>query len=223
MRGAVLAAAVMVAAPASAELTLSQMVVELNLSTQKSANIEIHNDSAEPAYLLVEPSEVKQPGTPSEKRVPVVDPREGGLLVSPARAVLSAGERKSLRVSVIGGQGNAERVYRILVRPVAGEVTGSQSGLKVLVGYDVLVLVRPSEPTIAVKSERQGDMLTLTNTGNVSVELADGKLCRDAKLACTPLPSKRLYLGATWRQKLPATGSVEYRLHSAGGSKVAKF
>jgi hypothetical protein len=127
-----------------------------------------------------------------------------------------------MRVAVIGAQADMEKVYRITVKPVTGPVTSDTTGLKLLVGYDLLVLVRPTAIRQDIGVARQGQKLVLTNRGNASVELADGKQCDQNGRDCKPLPSKRLYAGASWEQELPRTTPVEYQVGSAEGwSKLA--
>ena len=58
---------------------------------------------------------------------------------------------------------------------------------------------------------------TITNGGNSSVELTEGKQCAGSGKSCRPLPGKRLYAGASWAQSLEGGGTVEYRLRTADG------
>lgn len=203
-------------APASADLVVSQLIVELG-ADRKTSDVEIFNDSKERSYVVIEPKEVMGAGTPAEQRVAKPDPKELGLLVSANRMILEPGQRKLLRLAMVGGPGEKERVYRVAVKPVVGDVSGSATGLKVLVGYDMLVLSRPAtigEP--AIVAERQGRKLTLTNRGNSSVELGEGKHCR-TEGNCTSLPGKRLYAGMSWTQDVGEGGVVRFKARS--GSK----
>lgn len=213
--GLVLAAAL--ATPASADLVVSQLIVELG-PDRKTSDVEIFNDSEERSYVLIEPKEVLEPGTPSEQRVSKPDPKDLGLLISANRMILEPGQRKLLRLALVGAPGEKERVYRVAVKPVVGEVSGSATGLKVLVGYDMLVLTRPATvtpPTIV--AERKGGKLTLTNRGNASVELGEGKYCRTVA-DCRDLPGKRIYSGMSWTQDIP-DGGGSVRFKARAGSK----
>src|SRR5690606_31258416 len=146
-----------------------------------------------------------------EERVPVTQPEESGLIVSPLRLVLEPGERRTIRIAAIGDRPAQDRVYRVTIRPVAGTVTAETSALKVFVGYDTLVLVRPEQIRAEVDGGRNGRVLTLHNTGNAAQELFDGKQCDAAGANCQNLPAKRLYPGATWEQTLPYDTEVTYR------------
>jgi P pilus assembly chaperone PapD len=219
-----LAGLALLGAPAQSGITLSQAVVDIQPGQQTAQDIEVWNDSKEIAYVVAEPSEVIAAGRPDEHRVPVQDPSAGGLLVTPQRMILQPQERKLLRIAAVGTRLPADRIWRVVVKPVAGPVTAPATAIKVLVGYDVLVVLRPDVPRSEVKGARQGNVLTLTNGGNTNVELYDGKLCATATPTdCKPLPSRRLYPGGQWQQTLPGDGGVQYRAAEGTVSKVMTF
>jgi len=115
------------------------------------------------------------------------------------------------------------RVFRIAIRPVAGAVTADQSALKVLVGYDALVLVRPAAFTGDVVGTRTGKTLTLRNAGNTGQELFEGKQCDAAGKDCRDLPARRLYPGVTWQQTLPFDTPVTYKAGTGGKVRERTF
>ena len=204
--------------PARAELVLSQLVVELGTPAQHRADIEIWNNSEERAYVSVEPSEIVHPGTPAELRRSEADPEKRGLLVSPTRMILEPGQRRQMRFAPVGPREARERVYRVTVKPVAGPLSAAETGLKLLVGYDVLVLLRPADLRSNLVARRVDGRLTFRNEGNASVELIDGRQCVAGRNICAPLPGKRLYAGAEWSQELPSTAPVDYTIVSNGQS-----
>jgi P pilus assembly chaperone PapD len=215
--------AMLASSPARAELVVSQLIVEFKPGAPRTADIEVFNNSDERSYAVVEPRELVDPGTSHEKPFATPDPARLGLLVSPARFILEPQQRRTLRIAAIGDAGGRERVYRVTVKPVAGEVQGSETGLKLLVGYDLLVLLRPPTVRNAIRSQRNGLELTLSNDGNSSVELAEGKQCDPSGKGCQPLPAKRLYAGAAWTQQLKPGAVGEYHVRSAGGWSILKF
>ena len=217
------AALIGVASPVSAELVISQMVVELTPSS-RTADVLVFNDADERAYVSIEPSEVVNPGTPSEKRIANPDPRASGLLLSSTRLILDPHQKRLVRLAATSIPAKQERVYRVIVKPVVGDVDSTASGLKLLVGYEMLVMVRPATANhVLVDAHRSKDELTLTNRSGMSVELIDGKRCLPASARCTPLPSKRLYAGASWTQALPSGERVEYRALASGKAEALKF
>lgn len=208
---------------AAAELVVSQLIVEFRPDGPRTADIEIFNNSEERAYAVVEPREVLDPGTPGERRVSTPDPARLGLIASPARFILEPQQRRTLRIAAIGTAAERERVYRVTVKPVTGDVSGSASGLKLLVGYDLLVLVRPSVVRNAVHTQRSGSKLILTNDGNASVELAEGEQCDLSGKNCRPLPARRLYAGASWTQDMPTARHGRYQVRSTEGWSTVSF
>jgi Mat/Ecp fimbriae periplasmic chaperone len=223
LHAAMIVASAAVAAPASAELAISQMIIELKPGSARTADVEIYNDSTERTYLSIEPAEIKQPGTPREERFTSPDPAQLSLLVSPTRMVLEPKQRRTLRIASLEQGSSRERIYRVLVKPVAGDVTGAESGLKLLVGYDLLVIARPQTQSGRVSGSRSLDSLVLSNDGNTSVELVDGKQCDAAGQDCRPLPPKRLYAGASWALPMKPTAKVEYQVRRPSGWDRLRF
>ncbi len=206
-----LAAALGVTSLARAEMVLSQVIVDLVPGKAPRDDIEVFNDGPERMYVSAEPFEITGAGTPAERREPATDPERSGILVSPQKLILAPGERRTIRIAALGERPARDRVYRVAIKPVAGPITAEQSALKVFVGYDALVLVRPATFTGDVVGDRTGRSLTLTNGGNTAQEFFDGKQCDSAGEDCRPLPAKRLYPGVTWRQTLPFDTPVTYK------------
>jgi P pilus assembly chaperone PapD len=223
LRSSLLGAALLLAPQvASAEIVLSQLVVDIAPGKAARGDIEVWNNDKERAYVVVEPSEVLQPGTPAERRVAERNPEKLGLLVTPARMILEPGQRKLLRISPIGGFPQRERVYRVTVKPTVGSVETNVTGLKLLIGYDVLVLLRPGGAPGHLTGRRDGNQLVIRNDGGTSVELSAGKACK-GKTDCRELPAKRLYAGAEWRVDVPAGATVEYAVVSPTGTGRQTF
>lgn len=196
-------------AGASAEISLSQLIVELVPGTRARADVEVWNNGPDRSFVSVEPREILAPGTAAESSRLEPDPEKLGLLVSPARMILEPGQRKLLRIASLAPT-DRERVYRVTVKPVVGPLTAEKSGLKLLVGYDALVIVRPALMTTRVGGSRSGNQLLLHNDGNVSVELIDGKACDPGGKRCTALPGGRLYANADMKVAVPLGQSVHY-------------
>ncbi len=208
---------------ASAELAVSQLIVELTPFRSRTADIEIYNDSNERRYVSVEPREILNAGLSVESSLLTPDPEKLGLLVSPTRLVMEPRQRRRLRIAAIGPAHEQERVYRVTVKPVTGEINGPESGLKLLIGYDLLVLVRPLKSKLGVEINRSGSLLNIVNRSNASVELADGQQCQQNANQCQQLPSKRLYAGASWQQTLPLPTAGQYRVRSTTSWSTIKF
>jgi P pilus assembly chaperone PapD len=211
------------ARPAEAEILLSQLVVEIAPGNHVRSDIEVWNNDSERAYVSAEPREILDPGTPSESRREDPDPERLGLLVSPSRMILDPGQRRLLRIAAIAPSSDRERVYRVTVKPVVGELSAPGSGLKLLIGYDVLVLVRPRDMKPHVSGTRSGGRLVLRNDGNVSVELVDGKMCNPAGRSCSDLPGSRLYAGAEKTVDITPGSQVQYKLKAGATILPVQF
>lgn len=211
------------AVPAHAQIVLSNLVVELQAGKDSRQDVEVWNNGPERAYVAVEPAEIVNPGMPAETRRTDPDPEKLGILVSPSRMILESGQRKLIRLADIAPPADRERIYRVTVKPVVGQIAGEQSGLKVLIGYDLLVLARPAQPHPDVVFTRSADGGTFRNDGNVSVELVDGRQCDATGKACSDLVGRRLYAGASWTVPLKAGLHPEYTVKSPAQSARKTF
>jgi len=199
-----------IAPTARADLVLSQVVLDFGPGQPARDDVEVLNNGADRLYVAVEPSEIKSPGTPNQQRVRIRDPQESGLLVSPARLILEPGQRKFVRVAAISPPNAVDRIYRVSIKPVVGELGTATSGVKILIGYDVLVILRPQEPHAVVTGTRSGRSLVFKNTGNTNAELIHGRQCDAAGKSCVSLPAARLYAGTSWQVELPWDTPAEY-------------
>ena len=216
-------AAILAGAPASAELVLDQAVVDLGPDKPPRFDIDASNTGTERIYVVAEPAEIVDPGKPGERRVGNPDPQALGLLVTPQKMILDPGEHKLVRIASIVPRSAVERIYRVTIRPVAGDVTARVTALKVLVGYDVLVIVRPTAMRAAVTGTRRGSTLVLRNDGTTNVEVYQGRQC-DAKGAdCKPLAARRLYAGAVWEQPIDPARPADYRIKANDTVEQKRF
>lgn len=211
------------AAPAWAGIVLSKVIVDLAPDAPPRDDIEVINDSDERQYIVAEPGLIERPGTPSEKRLDSSDPTVTGLLVTPQKLVLEPGERKLVRVALVVPRDEHERIYRLAIKPVAGSVEAEQTSLKVFVGYDALIIARPTTITGKLTATRNGQAITFHNGSNSSVEMADGRQCDANEKNCVPLPATRLYSGADWTVPITRDTPVEFRIHYGKLAKLERF
>ncbi|MGH6893680.1 MAG: fimbrial biogenesis chaperone [Dongiaceae bacterium] len=209
--------------PAAAGIVLSEVIVDLNASAPPRDDIEILNDGAERVYVAVEPAAIKAAGAPEEARLEVRDPGELGLLVSPNRLVLEPGQRKLVRIAALKAATDRDLIYRVTFRPVMGAIEANASGLKVLVGYDVLVIVRPPHPTASITAARSTGVIVFRNGGNTNAEMFGGRQCDDTGQSCVELPSHRLYAGAAWQVPLTRDTPVEFLVKVGAETTARRF
>ena len=206
-----LAILALAAAPnaARAGLSVAPVIVDVPPNQPPRGDVELFNDGTETLYVVVEPARIEHPGDADETRVRLVDPQALGLLATPNRLVLEAGQRKFVRLAFLQPPGDTDRIYRVTVKPVIGDVKASETGLKILIGYDLLVIQRPAKPDASLVASRDGGTLTLKNAGNTNAELFQGQQC-DAQRHCTPLPGHRLYAGTSWSVPIQPGLPVDY-------------
>jgi Mat/Ecp fimbriae periplasmic chaperone len=221
--GAACALLAFTTSPARAELVLSQVIIDMQPGKPSHDDVEVWNNSDERMYAVAEPAQIQSPGTPVERRVAVTDPAASGLLVTPRRMVLEPGQRRVMRIAALLPRDMNERIYRVTVKPVAGPVTAEVTSVKVLLGYDMLVLVRPLRVSGEVTGSRQGRTLIFRNGSNTAQEIYEGRQCDSAGKECKKLPSTRLYSGAEWTVDLPYETPVEYRVTSGHGTVAKRF
>ena len=198
---------------ASASMALSNAIVHFEAGKPSRQDVEITNTGTEPLYVQVEPRVVLNPGTDDEQREIITDPREHGLLVTPNRLVIAPGASRVLRLVKLASQLTEERIFRITARPVSGELEAESSGLKILIGYEVLVIFYPDEVEQKLEVKRIGKTLQVANNGNTNVLLQEGFQCQKPDLPleeCAPLPGKRIYPGMQWEVELPHDVPVRY-------------
>lgn len=207
-------------APAHAELILSKVIIDLRAGDPPYHDLEVWNSGEERIYVVVSPSEIISAGMPDQTRVEHPDPTVSGLLVTPQRIVLEAQQRRLVRVSAVGPRRDKDRVYRVTVKEVAGEVTSETTALKILLGYDVLVIYRPPAVSGQITGTRDGRKLTLHNDSNTAQEIFDGKQCDTKGANCASLMATRLYPDANLEQELMFDTPVEYSV--TYGDRVMK-
>lgn len=194
-----------VCATAWSEITVRPMSLYFQAGGAPYKDILVSNKSHNTAYVDIQAVELLNPGTQKTRIKTAKNPRDFGLLVTPIRSKISAKQGKSVRVSILQPPGEQERDYRLWVRPVPGQLhaTGGkpatpQMYLQVLTAYYVYVHVLPSKSVHQVSLEQHGKTITVKNTGNVVVELRDGKQC-DTQNHCNLLPKKTLYPNGVWQ------------------------
>jgi len=211
---------------AGADMVLNKSIVYFEPRESNKQDIEIENVGTEPLYIKVEPKIVKQPGTDQQIREPYNDPTKSGLLVSPNKLVIPPGGRKLVRFVNLRPNTTEEQVYRVGISPVVGDLVEGQSGVKILIGYEVLVLVHAINGASELVHMRSGKTLEIENKGNRNVLLREGIQCpneEENEDNCDHIPGKRLYPGNKWKVELPNDMPVKFFLNSGYKNSVKIF
>ena len=202
----------------SANMVLSEAILHFEPGKPLRKDIEVENVGDETLYIQIDPQIVRNPGTNEESRDAYTDPRDAGLLVTPNKLVIPPKSRKLVRFVVLKPATDKEdNVYRVTFKPVSNPdiPKDGQIGVKVVIAYQVLVLVQPSNPEPKLVAKRNGNKLLFTNNGNTNVLLREGRQCPNKSSTedeCQHLPGQRLYAGNKWSIDLPTNKPVEYYL-----------
>lgn len=209
----------LLALPVQASMVVDRAIVAFKPGDPPRQDVIVMNTGKEPLYVQVEVLEVQNPGTPGEKRVVVTDPEKITLLATPRRFVVEPQGRRPLRIVNQQPKADAERVYRVNLTPAVGKLDADKDAnamaVKVVVGYQLLVLAAPAEAVEGLEVKRTGRSAVLRNTGNTNILLFAGQQCPadDAPEAdCRNLPDYRLYPGNTWTQELPFDRPFDYQM-----------
>lgn len=214
------------AAWSQATIMIDRAVLDFPVDQPPRQDVVVTNPDPEPAFLEVEVLEVRHPGTADETRTVVKNPEALGLVASPRRLMVPPGAQRIIRLVSLKGHLDEEQVYRVNVRPAAGKVESDTMAVKILVAYQLLVFIAPRKADMALEGKRDGQSLTLKNTGNVNVSLHHGRQCppgESAPGACAEAPGHRLYPGNEITLQLPRNAPVEYSLTAAGSTSMRRF
>ena len=212
----------------SANMVLSEAILHFEPGKPLRKDIEVENVGDETLYIQVDPKVVLNPGTDQETRESFTDPREAGLLVTPNKLIIPPKSRKLVRFVVLKPAVNEDNVYRVTFKPISNpEPTNDNSiGVKIVIAYQVLVLVQPSNPNPEIIAKRNGNTLEFNNKGNTNVLMREGRQCpheSSSEEECKNLPGRRLYAGNKWSVELPFNKPAEYYISIGTKNSVETY
>jgi P pilus assembly chaperone PapD len=208
------------AGPAQAQLSVEQAIVDFAENGKRREDIEIVNTGDSTLYVSITPRLVRNPGTESERRVEIANPRELGLLASPGKMVLEPGQRGLMRLSLLQRPQDRDRIFRVAVTPQVGGVEGEGTGVQVVLAYNLLVMARPLQAEAKLQGVRDGDTLTLRNTGDTNALLLQGEQCAPSGAPCRDLPTRRMYAGNSWTLDLPYATQTTWTVRFRDGTRT---
>jgi P pilus assembly chaperone PapD len=132
-----------------------------------------------------------------------------------------------MRFLLINPTTDKDQVYRVVVKPVIQGVEEDKQqkmALKVLVGYEALVIVRPKDSKIDLQATRKDNTLTLTNNGSTNANLQSGQQCDATGGDCKELNVTRIYAGQSWTTTLPhVEGQAKFQVWDGKEMKEMSF
>lgn len=211
--------------PASASMILERTILNFH-EGMKRQDLEITNPDQEPLYVKIELLEVLHPNTEQEQQNLISDSLAAKFLVTPEKLVIPAGGKKLIRFVNLQSPSDKEKVFRVNLIPVAADGnTKKTTGVKVLVGYQMLVFIQPKKLVPKLDGVISNGQLHLSNNGNTNLMLRNGTQCENPKKKknCNDLPSKRLYPGNKWSIDLKHSTEAQYVMHYGERSKIITF
>ncbi|SHF55794.1 P pilus assembly protein, chaperone PapD [Microbulbifer donghaiensis] len=211
----------LLAQSALAGMSLDKMILYLDDVPNARDDVVVSNPDREPLYLQTEIFRVDNPGQENERVVPITDPKDYKLLVSPTRAIIPPGSQKRFRLMSVERDLAQEAVYRVTFKPVVGDITTKATGVKILVAYQALIFVQPRDGAYQLELAKEGEEWKLRNSGNINVEIRKLEFCR-AETRCESIPlSGRIYPGAYKTLKLPQ-GKGYLKLNAYDGKESSE-
>ena len=224
LRGLIVTAFAMIGvAQASAQLSVNPAILSFEGAETTRKDIKVANTSARTQYLEISAARIHEPGTYPETYFESPHPDKVGLLVAPRRIALKPGEERVVRVILLDTALEADKAWRVHIKPTIGNIETDRSGAVTLLAFKALVIARPDTPMTKIVSERDGRTLTLTNIGNSNVILFDGQQCADGDTLCQHVAGKRLWPGLEWRTELPTDAPVTFTLRDTGEDRSMEF
>lgn len=206
-----------------AQLAIDRIIVDFLPDSNITEDVLLINESdSETLFIDVDILQVSEPGTEKEQRLVVDDPSKIGLIATPAKVILPPGSRRNVRLVNMLDERDSESIFRVNFSPVAAETDRNENEIRLMLGYQALVIVRPDNPVIDLDSQRKDGEITLANNGNTNVFLERVRQCTDSELTeCVPLGDRRLYPGNNASIELNGEGTVVFDVYD-GKSRVTR-
>jgi len=196
-------------------------------------DVDVVNTGDYKIFLNLTVARIKNPHTANPERIELTDPRTSPVIVSPKQVLVPPGQRKRVRVIMRKAPTKRDAIYRLAVKPFTGAVQieddrpadQKSSAIKVLLGYDVLLVARPKNAVGKLAVKRTSKAIYFKNTGNTNVLLRRMQQCNADGKDCDDLQPNRIYAGEVYKVKLPKRGSAKkypIQVWQAVGLKNAK-
>lgn len=210
----------------ASKINVYPLSIAFSKANERYHDITVYNTGKRTAYVDVNLVKVLNPGHDKlQFKSMTHNPAKFGLIASPNKLIIPQGQSRVVRVLRLLHGNKTEAVYHVNITPATGVLerikTGNkaiEAGVRVIVGYNVNVLVLPQDARPKLSYERKDNEVVFKNEGNASVLLYRGKSCPSPS-QCTVLPTKRMYAGLTWRLKLPKNDGFEYTEQFLGKDK----
>ena len=204
-------------------MLLNRAIVIFKPGQVPREDVTILNQDEENLYVSVTILEVHNPGTDREERIKVTDPGQARMVVTPNKLIVPPLGRKPVRLVNLA-PGDEETIYRVNVTPVLAPLEDpTTSVVRVVVAYQLLVIVQPRLPVENLQVTRDGRQLVFNNLGNTNFLISEGVQCDTDGGGCEELPVKRIYAGNQFEVALNYDTPVSYKLTASEVSRQAVY
>jgi len=198
----------LITSAASAQLEVSKGTLELTESNPRNT-LRLSNSGADTLYINLDIDHLLDPANDESLREPIDLLNNPQMLVLPQQLILEAGQTKLVRVISTHKNVDTDQVYRLNIVPFAGKplLNGNdakKAGVKLLLGYKLLVLVRPEAMSPKLDYQRDATSVVFSNSGNTSVLLREIDFCAINTNSCESVSANRLYPGEVLDIEIPA-------------------
>ena len=193
-----------------ANISISLTILDFLPKDSRQKNIELGNNKKDMSYIKSEVSEILNPGMPNQKRIPITRKNRGKLIISPLQLTMKPNERKIIRFISTEKNLKKDSVFRTTIVPLIKPKKDQQGiGINVLIGYEVLTIIRPKNMIFDLNITRniKRNTITYKNNGNTNILLNKVVQCDEYGIDCQTLAHKRLYAGNTYTVSLPYYGA----------------
>ena len=186
-----------------ADIVLNKMIVDFLPKGPKQENLDLFNRGKTIDYVSTKIFEIQNPGMKNEKRVEISKGNKNRLVIAPNKLTINPGTHKRFQFISTDKDLKKDKIYRVEIVPnISGiEAPKGSIGIKILVGYEVLAIVRPQKMDFKLKVVRDGENITFINEGNTNILLDNIKQCK-TKNNCKTILANRLYAGNKITAKL---------------------
>lgn len=210
---------------AAADMLLNRIVVEFEAGGSNREDVEISNRGDEPLFIDVSVLKVTNPGE-GENRDPVKNPQKAGFIATPNKLIIPPQGKKTLRLVNLRKDPEQDKIFRVNLKPVAKDFKPETSGVRILVAYQLLVLIPPENVVDALTVKREGKTLRFNNQGNSYAFVSLVRQCPETSVdsegaSCKEqYPAKRVYAGKQWELELPADAPADVVVRVGGQNKT---
>ncbi len=208
---------------AAGGMQLNKTIVVFEPGKPPREDVLILNQEEENLYVSVDILEVRDPGFETEQRVKITDPGASKLIATPNKLIVPPLGRKPVRLVNLAPS-DEEQIYRVNVTPVLPPLEDPETSMvRIVVAYQLLVIVQPRQPIEDLDVIRNGRQLIFENRGNTNVLISEGNQCDISGENCVDLPTRRIYAGNRFEIELAMDTPASFKLTASNVSRQAVY